>query len=319
MLAADKLQLQSAVKQQATALKEKEFNLHHSNMMTVGTQAAVLAGLNTTMFIEFTPAPYADWGEAFLLIPRVLKFFYYISIVSAFCANIMVVAQTSLVSVTATSLALRGPDGSMMTATDGLYEERKSVFQTFGYGLGATVSSVIISVWLSLHPETAAICMGITIFTAYRMYNNFKRVSKKFAYDESETVDFNDIFSGPAAITAVWGKSKNHEKSTFDDLSSFRHCQISTDSLMEEGKQSWSSFLSSNRKIEHPHNGELKMTDKFFPKEKSFYGKIGQQRRRRTCKSKQFDYEYDSDCSRSNSSPLPSPRNISPSNKVTVV
>ena len=51
MLAADKLQLQSALKQQATALKEKEFNLHHSNLMTVGTQAAVLAGLNITMFI----------------------------------------------------------------------------------------------------------------------------------------------------------------------------------------------------------------------------------------------------------------------------
>lgn len=32
MLAADKLQLQSALKQQATALKEKEFNLHYSNM-----------------------------------------------------------------------------------------------------------------------------------------------------------------------------------------------------------------------------------------------------------------------------------------------
>ena len=32
MLAADKLQLQSALKQQATALKEKEFNLHHSNL-----------------------------------------------------------------------------------------------------------------------------------------------------------------------------------------------------------------------------------------------------------------------------------------------
>lgn len=32
MLAADKLQLQSSLKQQATALKEKEFNLHHSNL-----------------------------------------------------------------------------------------------------------------------------------------------------------------------------------------------------------------------------------------------------------------------------------------------
>ena len=38
MLAADKLQLQSALKQQAVALKEKEFELHHSNLMTVGTQ-----------------------------------------------------------------------------------------------------------------------------------------------------------------------------------------------------------------------------------------------------------------------------------------
>jgi hypothetical protein len=32
MLAADKLQLQSSLKQQATALKEKEFTLHHSNL-----------------------------------------------------------------------------------------------------------------------------------------------------------------------------------------------------------------------------------------------------------------------------------------------
>lgn len=52
MLAADKLQLQSTLRQQATALKEKEFNLHNGNLMTVGTQAAVLAGLDVTMFIE---------------------------------------------------------------------------------------------------------------------------------------------------------------------------------------------------------------------------------------------------------------------------
>jgi hypothetical protein len=37
MLAADKLQLQSALKQQATALKEKEFNLHHSNLSKYNT------------------------------------------------------------------------------------------------------------------------------------------------------------------------------------------------------------------------------------------------------------------------------------------
>ena len=108
MLAADKLQLQSALKQQATALKEKEFNLHRSNMgefqiwrgkkwvgwsfcsfpvetfhisqawltfvsysnwfvqllyilATVGTIGAVLAGLDITMFIEFSPHDDSTW------------------------------------------------------------------------------------------------------------------------------------------------------------------------------------------------------------------------------------------------------------------
>ncbi len=104
MLAADKLQLQSHVKQQATALKEKEFNLHHSNLMTVGTQAAVLAGLDVTMFIEFRPADDSEWilfnddevddisnnrMKIMLMIPRILKFMYYLTIVSAFCANML--------------------------------------------------------------------------------------------------------------------------------------------------------------------------------------------------------------------------------------
>ena len=105
MLAADKLQLQSAFRQQATALKEKEFNLHHSNMskfllgvqhcmtllqshppdesdvsstvfssflaaVTVGTQAAVLAGLDITMFIEFQPPPNSEWVSLTALVKK---------------------------------------------------------------------------------------------------------------------------------------------------------------------------------------------------------------------------------------------------------
>ena len=46
MLAADKLQLQSALKQQATALKEKEFNLHHSNLSTYSVVASKLCPMS---------------------------------------------------------------------------------------------------------------------------------------------------------------------------------------------------------------------------------------------------------------------------------
>lgn len=201
MLAADKLQLQSTLRQQATALKEKEFNLHHGNLMTVGTQAAVLAGLDVTMFIEFQPPPNDEW--AFVVIPRTLKFIFYVLITSAFCSNIYVVAQTTILSVLGASLALRGPDGSMMTATDGLYHERVSVFQAFGRGLVFTMGSVVMAVWLHLHWEASVICCGIAMFTILRMRDAYFRIVKKFDFDESLTVDFRDIFDGPAAIQAV--------------------------------------------------------------------------------------------------------------------
>ena len=188
MLAADKLQLQTTLKQQATALKEKEFKLHHENLMTVGTQAAVLAGLDITMLIELTPASDIEWGLPGLLnyIPRIVKFFYYVAIVSVFCANMLVVGQTTVLSVMGASLALRGPDGSMMTATDGLYEERVSVFNIFAYGLASTIGSISLGLWLILPPEAALVCMLCTLFTAVKMKKHYVRVKERFNFNEGK-------------------------------------------------------------------------------------------------------------------------------------
>lgn len=223
--------------------------------MTVGTQAAVLAGLDVTMFIEFTPSPNSVWvrnqkrvsrytlvsytaashdlhcnqGEGLSLLPRVLKFLYYVMIVSAFCANMIVVSHTTTLSVLGAGLALRGPDGSMVTATDGLYEERRSVFYSFGVGLACTVGSLLMCVWLVLHWEAALVCMVVTLYTCVKIYGNYRRVVRRFGFDESETVNFDDIFHGPAAIQVVRtglrsltntfsgrnNKSKNTHQGTF--------------------------------------------------------------------------------------------------------
>jgi hypothetical protein len=137
------------------------------------------------------------------LIPRFLKFLYYFIILAAFCANIFVVSQTTTLSVLGAGLALRGPDGSMMTATDGLYDERKTVFFVFGVGLACTVGSVLVIVWIILHWEAALCCMLLTMVTAWNIWKSYRRVQKRFAFDESETVDFRDIMEGPAAIMAV--------------------------------------------------------------------------------------------------------------------
>jgi hypothetical protein len=115
----------------------------------------------------------------------------------------LVVSHTTALSVLGAGLALRGPDGSMVTATDGLYEERKTVFFTFGIGLVCTLGSVIFCIWLILHWEAAIICTILTTYTWCKIYSSYKRVVRRFAFDESQTVDFDDIFNGPAAIRVV--------------------------------------------------------------------------------------------------------------------
>lgn len=137
------------------------------------------------------------------LFPRILKFLYYLTITSAFCANMIVVSHTTTLSVLGAGLALRGPDGSMMTATDGLYEERKTVFLIFGIGLACTVGSVVICVWVFLQWESALCCMMITLLTCRTIWRNYRRVQQRFSFDENETVDFRDIMEGPAAIQAI--------------------------------------------------------------------------------------------------------------------
>mmetsp|Transcript_5391 Transcript_5391/g.10268 ORF Transcript_5391/g.10268 Transcript_5391/m.10268 type:complete len:245 (-) Transcript_5391:30-764(-) len=203
MLAADKLQLQSALKQQATALKEKEFNLHHSNLMTVGTQAAVLTAVCITMFIEFQPPTWSSDFDLPHLLPRFIKFCYYTSIVYALCCNLAVVSHTTVLAVLGTSLALRGPDGSMIVATEGLYAERKRIFTQFGKGLLAAIASAFFACFLILHWETAVLASGICVYTAKSIIDFFNRVRKNFDFDENtEAIDLSDIFAGPANIVA---------------------------------------------------------------------------------------------------------------------
>lgn len=190
MLAADKLQLQSAMKQQAVSLKEKEFNLHHSNFMTVGTQAAVLAGLDITMLIEFSPRDAVNHEYN-----RLLQLIYYTMMTAAFCMNLRVVAQTTMLSVLGASLALRGPDGSMMVATDALYQERRIVFGCFAFGLALTIAAVLVAVGLMLHWEAALACQVVATFSCYQLYSHYARVQRSLYFDERDTVDFTDLFS----------------------------------------------------------------------------------------------------------------------------
>ena len=114
MLAADKLLLQSNVKQRSIELREKELKLFNSNFSAVGTQAAIMAGFTLTSFVEIDLPPEKHLAKA------LLHFF----VTTSICINFVTVAMVTFVTVWGGGKALRGQDGSMDYAVDEMNNER---------------------------------------------------------------------------------------------------------------------------------------------------------------------------------------------------
>uniref|UniRef100_A0A7S2F3N5 Uncharacterized protein n=1 Tax=Octactis speculum TaxID=3111310 RepID=A0A7S2F3N5_9STRA len=207
MLRADKLLLQSNLRQNAIKLKEKEFNLHHDNFANVGTQSAVLAGFAVTALIEFQ----VPMGT-----PRLLQLAYYCCVMVSLSANLLCVANTTSLSVLGTGLALRGPDGAMVRAVEGLYEERKQVFLSFAIGLYMMLFAVFFGAWIIMENEAAVMSSSIIIFSLRRIYIHFRRISLKLKFEEDESVDFTDLLDTPLVNIIAQGTRRSQSTTRLD-------------------------------------------------------------------------------------------------------
>lgn len=208
MLAADKVLLESTIRQSATSLKEKEFILHHGNLTTVGTQAAVIAGFTVTALIEFKPPSPTN---------RILKFLYYNTVILSLTANVLCIAKTTCLSVMSTSLAMRGPDDGMIRAVNGLYELREQVFALFGVGLMSLLFMAILGSWLLLEPIPAAVATAVIGFAIFQTYKSYHAISFIFFFREEEAVNFDDILSNIRRNNRIRQETSSSSSSSGDD------------------------------------------------------------------------------------------------------
>ena len=137
MLAADRNLLEVNLRQSAIKLREKELNLYVENFSAMATQAAVLAGFTTTCLIE-------------IQIPTAMKIshatavgFLHISSIISITANIACVSLSTMTTIFGSGKALRGRDGSMDEAVDGISRERNLIFTCFAVGLCGNLSTVL--------------------------------------------------------------------------------------------------------------------------------------------------------------------------------
>lgn len=207
MLAADKLLLQSNVKQRAIQLREKELNLFNENFNAVGTQSAVLAGFAMTSFAEID-LPH----NAFYAQKACLHLFVTISI----CANLLCTASTTFVSVWGSGKALRGKDGSMDKAVDGMLAERGFIFTCFGVGLITTLLALMSAAWILMTLEVAVVAtIGIS-WAIYVICRQARRIHDKFKLTKADTVSFDDILNS-GVIPGASGRRLSTAEDDDDD------------------------------------------------------------------------------------------------------
>mmetsp|Transcript_20448 Transcript_20448/g.57872 ORF Transcript_20448/g.57872 Transcript_20448/m.57872 type:complete len:232 (+) Transcript_20448:103-798(+) len=207
MLAADKLLLTSTIRKNATELKGKELELHKTNFDAVGTQAAVLAGFAVTALVEFHVPASAN---------AVLTGLFYIFSVVTLVANLRCVSMTTCITVMGTGLALRGPDGSMVKAVEGMYTQRLSVFTCFGIGITSSLLTTVCICCLVMETIPAAVCSCMLLYAMISTARFTKQFHTLFHYEEEQTVSFDDLLGASAvgneAMLRLLGAEVNGEQ-----------------------------------------------------------------------------------------------------------
>mmetsp|Transcript_13954 Transcript_13954/g.44318 ORF Transcript_13954/g.44318 Transcript_13954/m.44318 type:complete len:212 (-) Transcript_13954:37-672(-) len=187
MLAADKLVLQSEIRKNSVHLKSKELQLHNENFQTVGTQAAVLAGFAVVALVELE-VPETCWWP--------LAMCFNLFTMMSLAANLRCVSYTAMVQVWGCTLAMRGPDGSMFKAVEGMYKERKQIFSSFGMGIIATHFSGIFAGWVKMRPEAAFVATLFLLYSLATVVMFYRRSLEYFKFSEDDVTSFEDIFIG---------------------------------------------------------------------------------------------------------------------------
>ncbi|KAJ1641428.1 hypothetical protein T492DRAFT_919584 [Pavlovales sp. CCMP2436] len=171
MLYADKRALETNLKVSLLQIREKELNFYTQNCLAVGTQSALLAGFAYAGLTQVSVPPEA---------PYVVRLLYLLFTTAAMSCELIAVLNTTLLSMLGPGLALRGPDGSMHQAVDGMMLEYRRAFFTFALGLLAFHMSALMFGWLMFRPLVAS-SMTVCILVALRvLWRYVVRIFAKF-------------------------------------------------------------------------------------------------------------------------------------------
>ncbi len=146
----------------------------------MATQAAVLAGFTTTCLIEISIPDNAN---------VLAKNFLHVAAIVSICSNITCVSLSTITNIWGSGKALRGKDGSMDEAVEGINDERALIFRSFAFGLAGNLCTVLGACFITMEHPISLFASAIVLVTAWIIYSNATRIQRKFFVAEAIRLD----------------------------------------------------------------------------------------------------------------------------------
>ena len=209
MLFADKEALETDLKVSLLAIRERELNLYVQNCRSISTQTSVLAGfayggccLGSYLFPE-------DVSEG-------MQASYLVATIWAMALNVFCIFSATLCTMLGPGLALRGPDGSMEQAVEGLAIEYRFTFVVYFMGLMMFFLAAILFVFLMFDPFLATLLCVLIIIFVVNMLRACKRIYKRFRLPMHQAVAGN--FNPDGTLGASINESQSSDARRLEQM-----------------------------------------------------------------------------------------------------
>ncbi|KAG8462372.1 hypothetical protein KFE25_012192 [Diacronema lutheri] len=185
MLYADKAALRTNLKVNLLRIRERELNFYTNNCLSISTQAALLAGF---AWYGLTEVPFTDEAN------DIVQTVYLVVTTCIMGLEMLTVVNATLCAILGPGLALRGPDGSMHKAVDGMMTHYRFTFACFSLGLLCFQFSALLYSWMQFSWELSVPMTLLLMFAVHVMYRSSVRIYAQLKLDADTIVtgEFDD-------------------------------------------------------------------------------------------------------------------------------
>jgi len=130
----------------------------------------------------------------------------------AMASSMHCVCNTTFITVWGPGLALRGPDGSIDRAIDGMVEERGQVFTSFGLALLSFQLAAMTAAWMNMPLEIAITTTTVGLLGMVMVAYFGRRVFLRFAIPkdrETRLDDLSELLQDPDGSKAWYNSIKD--------------------------------------------------------------------------------------------------------------